>query len=171
MRCPNCKGLELQANALVSELSANSCYKCDGTSLPIYHYCRWAKTRIQALHFSTANHLQPLSCPRCTGAMLNYQVEDDPDNLVAVCQPCKLVWLNQQQWQVLKKFYLASAFPLEISKRHAGESIAPPAYPNHVHFQRLLGSADYQTAMEFKLWLKRHPHQHDIMHFLNQAAR
>jgi Zn-finger nucleic acid-binding protein len=171
MRCPQCKGMELQLSALELELSASSCPRCDGTSLPLQHYKYWAKNHFNGQSvclntFSNSNTNsctnKPKACPKCCELMYCYDVHSDLGNHLHACDECELVWLTHDQWGTLKNFYLESAYPPAFD----GNPSVFNHGPRGQSIRDLLGRDDYRTAAKFKLWLKRHPLQSDILDFL-----
>ena len=100
--------------------------------------------------------------------MYNYDVHPELGDKLKACDECKLAWLTPEQWGVLKTFYLENAYPPAISpadRYHFADSYAQ--IQKDKHFKTLLSKDDYRTAAEFKLWLKRHPLQNDILDFLD----
>lgn len=170
MKCPSCKGYELQANEIEVGLLAAEFVKCEGKLLSIMHYQYWLEkffifhhddieaASVEVKKLAPVDSHEAKLCPKCSRLMSKFQIEHDIDNRLDMCAACEEVWLDKGEWQLLKSLDLQSDLP----------KIFTDAWQRKIRIQKreeyqkeryigLLGEDDFNKVDNFQRWVNAHP--------------
>lgn len=178
MQCPTCKDQPLLPTKLEEQLPANGCRQCQGALLPLLTYRQWAetysaKTSPPVCEISeetdAADNGNAIVCPKCSGFMTKFRINNDTDNRVDLCGSCDEAWLDSGEWQLLKQLEmqhkLNNIFTEEWQRR-----VRQDQTREHFRseYEQLFGE-DYNHLQEFRLWLEDHPKKASMLRYLNNS--
>lgn len=177
MHCYHCKTTELKPKKLEYGLPALSCEQCDGTYLDLLTYRAWREEvakREPSMEVLTAdveevplaNSERALVCQRCQKFMLKYRINNEQENTLNVCHTCDDVWLDQGEWQLLKRLALQDQLTEVMSEPWQSDlRKQEKAAAFRKHFQSQLGE-DFERVEAFAVWLDDHPNKAQVLHYL-----
>lgn len=176
MKCPQCKGYELEPKELEPGLIVGACSKCSGTLVSLMNYRFWADQQKQDNHpeaesvkevVEAEDNSQAQVCPKCSKLMMKFQIGSESKNRLDLCSGCDEAWLDKGEWTLLKSLDLANQLP----------KIFTDAWQRNIRLQRqekihkkryenLLGKDDFEKLDTFKVWLDNHPERAQIKQYL-----
>tara|TARA_R110001592_G_scaffold103298_2_gene291158 strand:- start:22288 stop:22824 length:537 start_codon:yes stop_codon:yes gene_type:complete len=173
MKCPQCKGYELEPKELEPGLIVGSCSKCNGTLVSLLNYRFWADqqkhdtTESSDEIVETEDNSKAQVCPKCSKLMTKFQIGSEASNRLDLCTGCDEAWLDKGEWKLLKQLDLADKLP----------KIFTDAWQRNIRLQRqeklhkqryenLLGADDFSKLDNFKQWLDQHPDKAQIKQYL-----
>ena len=184
MRCSVCEGHTLQPHLLEEGLVGAGCANCSGILLSLINYRFWVDNlcnegplSIEALskqRDESAQDIEPVadslsvrSCPKCTRLMTKYAISAKTENRIDVCLGCDEVWLDQNEWALLKQFNIADQLAT-ISTGAWQRQVRLDREAEHLkhHYEKVLGEEDFKKLAAFKIWLDNHPDKSTIQHYL-----
>lgn len=173
MKCPQCKGYELEPKELEPGLIVGACSKCSGTLVSLMNYRFWADQQHHQASGSSDDIVETQDnsiaqvCPKCSKLMTKFQIGHESSNRVDLCTGCDEVWLDKGEWTLLKKLDLADKLPRIFTD--AWQRNIRLKRQEKLHKQRyenLLGKDDFSKLDEFKQWLDQHPEKNQIKQYL-----
>jgi len=179
MNCPICPNTPLTTKLLESELSAMTCPTCSGNFISTENYGHWHDSRTEA-HASDQSTKEPLTltstepapkpkhCPNCNAPLFPYRVDQDLPFRIDRCSHCQGIWLDGNEWEILKSRGLAINLPRLFTDpyQHALQR-AERKQLHETNLRARFGDADYDRAREFKAWLDTHPERPAIIAYLS----
>ncbi len=85
----------------------------------------------------------------------------------AECPKCGGIWLDKNEWEVLKSRNIHEEIHFIFSEpwqKAVLQDEQKKAY--EAHAEKLLGNADYGRLSEFKKWVSRHPQKSFILAYV-----
>ena len=178
MRCSVCQGHTLKPIELEKGLIAASCSNCYGSLLSLISYRFWVDNHAEKMT-SAINDEDILvedsssvrNCPKCSRLMSKYQICASSENRVDLCAGCDEVWLDQGEWELLKRLdisekltsFFTDAWQRQIRLDREAETLK-------ARYEKLIGEDDFARVSEFKYWLDQHPEKAGIKHYLNMSS-
>jgi Zn-finger nucleic acid-binding protein len=173
MKCPQCKGYELEPKELEPGLIVGACSKCSGTLVSLLNYRFWADQQkpdtTESLNeiVETEDNSKAQVCPKCSKLMTKFQIGVEASNRLDLCTGCDEAWLDKGEWILLKHLDLAGKLP----------NIFTDAWQRNIRLERqekihkkryesLLGTDDFAKLDIFKQWLDQHPDKAQIKQYL-----
>ncbi len=176
MKCPQCKGYELEPKELEPGLIVGACSKCNGTLVSLMNYRYWADQQgSHALAEPLENddvseaedNAKAQVCPKCAKLMTKFQIGAESSNRLDLCTGCDEAWLDKGEWKLLKQLDLADKLPSIFTD--AWQRNIRLARQEKLHkrrYEKLLGTDDFTKLNEFKQWLELHPEREQIKQYL-----
>jgi Zn-finger nucleic acid-binding protein len=174
MKCPQCKGYELEPKELEPGLIVGACSKCSGTLISLMNYRFWADQQVHGSEATSSEDVVEAEdnskaqvCPKCSKLMTKFQIGVDASNRLDMCNGCDEAWLDKGEWQLLKKFDLADKLPKIFTDAwQRNIRIERQEKLHKKRYQNLLGAEDFSTLDTFKRWLDQHPERETIKQYL-----
>ena len=176
MKCPQCKGYELEPKELEPGLIVGACSKCSGALVSLLNYRFWADQqshenvhKIEAVDkvVDAEDNAKAQVCPKCSKLMTKFQIGSDASNRLDLCTSCDEAWLDKGEWSLLKELDLADKLPKIFTD--AWQRNIRLQRQEKIHKQRyenLLGTEDFASLNAFKEWLDQHPEKEAIKQYL-----
>lgn len=176
MKCPQCKGYELEPTELEPGLLVACCQKCSGTLVSLMNYRYWADQQKQNTTQSEAFNQDAVAvddngkaqvCPKCSKLMTKFSVGSGASNRLDLCTSCDEAWLDKGEWSLLKQLDLSDKLPKIFTE--AWQRNIRFARKEKIHkkrYEELLGGDDFETLDAFKQWLDHHPKSAQIKQYL-----
>lgn len=174
MKCPQCKGYELEPKELEPGLIVGACSKCSGTLVSLMNYRFWADQQTQSSVAISSeevveaeDNVKAQVCPKCSKLMTKFQIGVDAANRLDMCNGCDEAWLDKGEWQLLKKLDLADKLPKIFTDAwQRNIRIERQEKLHKARYEKLLGAEDFSTLDTFKQWLDAHPEREKIKQYL-----
>jgi Zn-finger nucleic acid-binding protein len=172
MHCPQCKGYELEPVELETGLIAAGCLKCDGQLLSMTNYRFWAKAYADAVcevdtDVAAEDSSGAKLCPKCSRFMSKYKIGNDSQHRLELCTGCDEVWLDKNEWQLLKKMQLHGSLGKVFTDSWQRElRLAQQRESLDARYRDQLGDETFAKAKSFKHWLEQQPQRADILLYL-----
>ncbi len=174
MYCSNCKNVQLEPQELEPGLIVAGCPVCQGTLVSLINYRFWHDRYADK---TVANEVEGAtevkesesvhSCPKCSRLMLKYQIGPESNHKLDLCPSCDEAWLDQGEWQLLKRLDLHGKLP-KIFTDAWQRNIRKQRQENSINdrYEKLLGEDVFDRARDFKEWLYEQPQVDDIKQYL-----
>lgn len=174
MKCPQCKGYELEPRELEPGLIVGACGKCSGALVSLMNYRFWSDQQSQAaastcdeVVVETEDNNKAQVCPKCSKLMTKFQVGVDASNRLDMCNGCDEAWLDKGEWQLLKKLDLADKLPRIFTEAwQRNIRIERQEKLHKKRYENLLGADDFSRLDTFKQWLEQHSEREQIKQYL-----
>jgi Zn-finger nucleic acid-binding protein len=184
MDCPVCKTVPLQTHQLDEGLVTHSCPQCSGQYLRSERYFQWLqrhgenlpeKSPDLALHLPVHDSKPGKLCPECGAFLIRHKVGHGMEFHIDRCGRCGGIWLDENEWDVLKSHGLhddmhhvfSQAWQAEVKgqerQQHYREVVM------HILDDKLLqlcSGEDLAKLKEFKAWLDGHPNRRELYAYL-----
>lgn len=174
MQCPLCK-IELQDIYLEEHLLANACETCGGRWISFENYWKWLQAYdpnlpgkpFEDVEFHVDDSVKAKICPECGHILIKYKVGHDLNFFVDRCNSCSGVWLDKNEWEVLKSRSLHDElhriFTTSWQKQLQEEEIR-----SHLEtvYTKKFGEAEYAELKRIRLWLAQFPQRAEALAFL-----
>lgn len=174
MKCPQCKGYNLEPKELEPGLIVGSCGKCDGALVSLMNYRFWADQQTKDTDSDVCDEAIMAEdngaaqvCPKCARLMTKFQIGVDSRNRLDLCTGCDEAWLDDGEWQLLKKLDMADKLP-KIFTEAWQRNIRLERQERHhkKRYEDLLGKEDFAKLDQFKQWLDEHSEKAEIKQYL-----
>jgi Zn-finger nucleic acid-binding protein len=176
MRCPQCKGYDLEPKQLENGLVAAGCSKCEGALLSLINYRFWSEHHQEVKEIKVSvdvtDELDEVNdkacvCPKCSRLMTKFKINLSTANQLDLCAHCDEAWLNKGEWRLLKQLELHGQLP----------KIFTDAWQRNLRIQRMknvvkqryvdmIGSERFERVEDFKQWLDQQPEKEEIKQYL-----
>ncbi len=174
MKCPQCKGYELEPKELEPGLIVGACNKCNGALVSLLNYRFWADQQTLESGATDADKVieaednsKAQVCPKCSKLMTKFQIGVDASNRLDMCNGCDEAWLDKGEWQLLKKLDLADKLPKIFTDAwQRNIRIARQERLHKKRYESLLGADDFSKIDAFKQWLDKHQNREQIKQYL-----
>jgi Zn-finger nucleic acid-binding protein len=175
MKCPVCKTETLGEIALMENLPAHQCAKCEGVFLPANAYMLWK--RAQGQEHPQKPSSSPIDpswdstvlklCANCGRIMARYKILPDENLYLDRCRNCNGVWLDKYEWDALVERNLHDELN-EFFTRPYQERLRAEEIRNHLDklYLEKFGAEDYARVREMRAWLTNRPHLGMFLAFL-----
>ena len=181
MNCPICKTKALEINELESGLASYHCKSCEGNWMKSEHYWNWRNKQADNLSEKPAEESISLKiddskgwkyCPDCSRFMFGYKVGHETGFNLDRCSSCGGVWLDKNEWKVLKSrnlhdeihFMFSAPWKNKIKREELEKRIDKLIKEN-------LGEEDYLKVKEITGWVKEHSKKSEIMAYVNESVK
>jgi Zn-finger nucleic acid-binding protein len=193
MNCPLCKSVGLNSITLERELPASICPQCGGTWISSTHYWIWLEKQgphaqqkpVIADASSVSDSKGAKICGECGGILLRFRVGKDVPFAIEQCGRCKGIWLDKNEWEVLKAQNLHDELHLifstdwqkgiwrETYERNVHDSSEKQReeYERKVHaaYEKRFGADVYAELKRIREWLNQQPNKAALIAFLNET--
>jgi Zn-finger nucleic acid-binding protein len=179
MKCLVCKDTETVYKNIDNNLKGFVCSKCHGVWIPAKAYWNW----IQSLHSAPPEKREPETvdlpvrdsvfikiCPDCGHFLLKRKVGHGLPFYIDRCQCCGGVWLDQNEWEILKSRNLHDAIHLIFSQEWQEEILHEEqkrAYEEEI--EKIMGHEDYIRLKEFTDRYKYSPRKDVVLAYVRNA--
>jgi Zn-finger nucleic acid-binding protein len=175
MKCPVCKSSELVSGVLDENLTSLNCPHCGGNWIRGAEYWKWVENHgsdlAERLHYTESLSLAepglPLDCPECRFRMVKFLVGRGLSFTLDHCEGCKGIWLDQNEWEALKKRNLHddlnlmfTAFWQKEAQRELRKKRMEEIYANR------FGADDYAEIKRVRWWLDTKTNREELLAFL-----
>jgi Zn-finger nucleic acid-binding protein len=181
MQCPVCKTSELQELYLEEHLLANACETCGGRWLSFHRYQEWLEHYVPSFpkpsfedvvaqergDTQVDDSVKAKICPECGHILLKYKVGPDLNFFVDRCNTCSGVWLDRNEWEVLKSRNLHDELLRIFTttwQKHVQEEMTRENLEKF--YVKKFGDATYQELTRIHEWLAQHPQRAELLAFL-----
>jgi Zn-finger nucleic acid-binding protein len=176
--CPKCgESSRLRHTLLEDTLHAQGCDRCHGVWISNSAYSSWYERFGSQLHSDSQEQVAPVEtrngpalgrCPECRFILGHYRVAHDLPFTLDRCYQCFGVWLDAEEWNVLKARGLHTRlhhiftedWQLDV-RRKANEAREEESK------RLLLGDEDYSRACAVRDWIHSHPRRDLIWTIVN----
>jgi Zn-finger nucleic acid-binding protein len=195
MNCPVCKTIGLNSTTLERELPASVCPQCGGTWISSTHYFTWLEKQGPHVAGKPAPGTPPpvsdskgaKICCECGGILIRYHVGQEVPFAIEQCGRCKGIWLDKNEWAVLKAhnfhdelhLIFQSGWQKEIGRgdylRKVQQSYEKQLedYQRRVQqaYEKRFGPEIYAEINRIREWLAKQPHKAALLSYLNESAK
>lgn len=180
MNCPNCKDSRLVPHALETDLNTEECGGCGGHWIGAVHYWRWLDSHGSDLQENPATEHADLEvldgdsarvCPECKRILARSRVGHGLDFYVDRCIECGGIWLDRNEWLVLKSRNLHDDIHRIFSRSWQDRNLRAEqeAYRER-WLKEVFGEERLAYMKEFRAWLRTQEHQGAIHSFLSEKG-
>jgi Zn-finger nucleic acid-binding protein len=175
MNCPVCKTPELISTDLESNLTSYRCPECGGNWIRGAEYWRWLERHgpnlpersDQDSGLSLAEPGKHIDCPECRFRMVKYLVGHGFSFTLDQCGGCKGIWLDRNEWEVLKERNLhddVNAMFTSFWQAEAQRELRRKRL-EEIYISRF-GADDYAEISRIRAWLLAHPKRPELLAYL-----
>ena len=175
MNCPVCKSPELTLTDLESGLSSMKCRDCGGNWIRGAEYWKWLEKhgpnlpeRTEQNHgLSITDSGKYVDCPECRFRMTKFLVGHGLGFTLDHCEGCKGIWLDKNEWEVLKKRNLHDDLNSMFTSfwQRGAQKEARKKHLEQIYSRRF-GANDYTEIKRVRGWLDSHPNKQDLIAYL-----
>lgn len=178
MNCPVCKTAELSPKTLESNLTSLTCPNCRGNWIQGAQYWKWLEQhgknlpeiKAQTNDLPLAETQEPLDCPECEWRMVKYMVGRGVGFALDQCHGCKGIWLDTNEWEVLKKRNLHDDLNSILTAFWQGEA---QKEARKMRLERIyinkFGVEDYGEIKRIRAWLSERKKKQELLAYLTDA--
>lgn len=177
-KCPVCKNTILRSTQLENSLPVSECDFCGGTWIRANDYALWlksqkpgyfdeSKTKEASNRFPVTELIKAIVCPDCGHFLRRYKIGSKVDFHLDRCNSCNGVWLDRNEWQLLKMGDLHDEINQMFTKpwqQHILDKITESKL--EVMYIEKFGEEDYKKIKEIRNWLLDHPAHGALIAFL-----
>lgn len=174
MHCPNCKNQDLLPTKLETSLSAFGCRECGGKLLNLVAYRLWRELHATEAESETALVAEPeegrdaLLCSKCSRIMLKFRYTTDTEHVIDVCNYCEDIWLQENEWEFLKRFSLHGDIPKIFTEPWQRDLRSQRTRQTlEEEWDRRLGPELHSTVKELAAWLEEQPQKDSVLDYLS----
>ncbi|MDZ4835674.1 MAG: zf-TFIIB domain-containing protein [Candidatus Melainabacteria bacterium] len=173
--CPVCREATLIKTELEADLSARQCTECGGTYISANDYDHWLSRSEENLpekpdqgtiSLVSGEAAGPRFCPDCKFVLIKYKIGHGTGFAINKCGNCGGMWLDQNEWQILKARNLHDDLHLVFSDAwQSGVRSEEHNTAMSEIFREHLGE-DLEEITRVKNWLKSHPKSEALYAYL-----
>jgi Zn-finger nucleic acid-binding protein len=179
MKCLVCENSESIYKNIDENLKGFVCGECQGVWIPAKAYWNWLHTLHSTLPEKPESETVDLPvrdsdfikiCPDCGHFLSKRKVGHGLPFNIDRCQCCGGVWLDQNEWEVLKSRNLHDAIHLMFSQEWQEEILQEEqekAYEDEI--EKILGFEDYHYLKDFTDKYKLSPRKDVILAYVRNA--
>lgn len=163
------------------------CNQCSGALISLAPYLDWARgqgldknggrQQVDASALERGDEGAPdskkaLSCPKCSRIMLRFNVLADKAHGLDYCFHCEEVWLDQGEWDYLKRLGLhacITTISTDTYQRKLREQAAQDALIQR--YRSTLGDAVFDEVQRFAQWMDAQPAREAVLRYLTHGPR
>ena len=174
MNCPVCKSVELVSMDLETNLSTLACSQCGGHWIRGAEYWKWLEEHpnlpereAQDDGLSLAEPGIHIDCPECRFRMVKYLVGRGLGFTLDHCQGCKGIWLDRNEWEVLRKRNLHDDLNLMLTAFWQAEAQRQVRKKRmeEIYVSRF-GADDYVEFERIRSWLEGRMNREELLAYL-----
>lgn len=176
MNCPVCKSETLETKEIEPNLFAEVCEKCEGKWISSKNYENWLAAHGDILPEIPADKESELTipafqiarlCPVDKRILIKYKVGHDIPFSIDRCGNCAGVWLDKDEWEILKSRNLHDEMN-KIFTDHWQEEVQKDEMRKRLGriYSDKFGETDYTKIRDFKTWIDSHEKQGEILAYL-----
>lgn len=183
MKCPICK-VALNANKLDGNLPGLSCPQCGGNFIRCEMYQSWLNAQggrlpekdISAQASLPVEDSKPGKlCPQCGAFLIRFNVGHDVPFAIDHCGHCGGIWLDKNEWEILKSRNLHDEIHLVFSQSWQAQVKQQAQKQQYAEVvtkildDKLLNTVsqdDLSKIKDFKTWLDANPNKNDLYAYL-----
>ncbi len=176
MNCPSCKTSGLNLIHLENELPASVCPGCGGTWISFTQYWSWLERQGPGLPERPISD-PPLPvqdskgaklCPECGGILTRYKVGRECAFSIDHCGKCKGIWLDKNEWDVLKHRHLHDDLHLILDPSWQRQLRREESQRKlQAIYEQKFGTETYAEIKKIREWLARQPQRSALLAYLN----
>jgi len=175
MNCPVCKSAPVNLNKLESALSSLSCGRCGGNWIPGAQYWKWLEdhganlpeVEVQTNELPVAETSEHIDCPECKWRMVKYMVGRGTGFSLDHCHSCKGLWLDKNEWEVLRKRNLHDDLNAMLTEFWQSEALKEERGKRleRINLNKF-GANDYAEIRRVRAWLDGSDKKHELLAYL-----
>lgn len=175
MNCPVCKTKELVSTELEADLTSLQCSFCHGNWIRGAEYWDWLEEQdanlAERVHhnddLTVADPGLPIDCPECRFRMVKYLVGRGLGFTIDHCHGCKGIWLDGNEWEVLKKRNLHDDLNLMFTSfwQNEAQRLERKKKMEQIYIDRF-GADDYAEIKRIRYWLDAKVNREELLAYL-----
>ena len=179
MQCLVCEGEYLRPKYIDHNLEVFSCSGCSGIWIPAKAYWNWIhslntllpeKPESATLDIPVFDTNVMKICPDCGHFLTKRKVGHGLNFHIDRCQCCGGVWLDKNEWDVLKSRNLHDAIHLIFSQEWQEEILQEEQkriYESEI--EKILGKEDYEILRNFTEKFRYSPRKHVVLAYVQNS--
>jgi len=179
MKCLVCENSDTEFKCIEDNLEAFVCAECAGVWIPAKAYWTWfhslhaimpEKPESETLNLPVSDSIQMKICPDCGHFLTKRKVGHGLEFHIDRCQCCGGVWLDKNEWEILKSRNLHDAIHLIFSQEWQEGILHEEqrrAYEEEI--ENILGREDYIYIKEFSEKYKFFPRKDVVLAYVRNA--
>lgn len=180
--CPVCKQKDVGTAEIEHGLHGYKCFTCGGVWLPFNEYLAWKRSEqfspsaasfaddIESADVDVSaimDSAQALLCPDCGRMLRRYRIAPDIEFTVDRCSSCNGVWLDPNEWLLLKMHELHLQMNEFFTEPWQNQLRADETRKRiQAIYEQQLGNDDYSEIRRIRTWLLDHPQQSRLMAYI-----
>jgi Zn-finger nucleic acid-binding protein len=156
-------------------LSSQNCARCGGNWIPGAQYWKWLERQgknlpeveVQTNDLPVSEPTAHLDCPECKWRMVKYMVGRGTGFSLDHCHSCKGIWLDRNEWEVLRKRNLHDDLNSMLTEFWQSEALREE---RRKRFERInlakFGADDFAEIKRVRDWLEGHEKKHELLAYL-----
>jgi Zn-finger nucleic acid-binding protein len=175
VNCPVCKSKELSSTELESDLAALECPFCYGHWIAGAEYWRWLEAQgtnlAERVHHNddlvAAEPGLPIDCPECRFRMVKYLAGRGMGFTIDHCHGCKGIWLDGNEWEVLRKRNLHDDLNTMFTSfwQNEAQRAERKKKMEEIYIDRF-GADDYAEIKRIRYWLETKTNRDELVAYL-----
>ena len=175
MKCVLCNGA-MSLVDLDDNLKGLRCLECEGTWIKANAYWKWLKSHEGRLPEKPESETADLPvedsvnmkiCPDCGHFLTKRKVGHGISFHIDRCQCCGGIWLDRNEWEVLKSRNLHDEIHFMFSQEWQEDIRAEERRKNYDNeIEKLIGKEDFAKVSEFKKYISSHIAKNIILAYL-----
>ena len=175
MKCPVCKRADLETKEIEPNLFAETCGNCKGKWITSDNYEQWLKHHGKILpeipgqgsNMTIPEFELARLCPKDGRILIKYKVGRNIPFKLDRCGNCGGVWLDKDEWEVLKSRNLHDELN-QIFTKNWQEQVAQDQIGKNLEniYREKFGVENYEKIKSFKTWIDQHEKQAEILAYL-----
>lgn len=176
MNCPVCKVETLETSEIEPHLFARTCGNCRGLWISSDDYRQWLNHHGTILSDGMTGHDAEMSipefeiarlCPKDGRILIKYRVGRDIAFTIDRCGNCGGVWLDANEWEVLKSRNLHDDLDRIFTEKWQ-EQVQDDVMSMNLEniYRQKFGSENYERIRELKDWIDGHEKRAEILAYL-----
>lgn len=172
MRCPGCKGANLNPSFLDDLFRTHTCKDCGGSWLLIEDYVTWKErnpeyTLSHDASFEVEDTKQAMLCPISGTVMQKFRISHDSEHHLDYSAGVGGVWLDRGEWEYLKEHGLAGSLNKLFTSQWQKTIRTNSARIKFSDiYKEKFGEETYAKAKEIRKWLSGHPCKPDLRSYI-----
>ncbi len=174
MQCVSCEG-QLSSREIKQGLHADVCNQCAGVWLDLNIYQNWVDSTGMIVHESQDPSVvevaefspKALFCLDCNSLLHKYRLSAHAPVRIDRCSPCRKVWLDAAEWQLIEQQAATDDLLSVLSDRGQRHIRSTETRDRISTVYRQRFGEDYEHIVQLRAWLETHPQRQHIMAYFN----
>lgn len=176
MNCLLCDKVAMQKKSIDENLEGYVCSKCEGVWIQAKAYWKWIKSHghillekpeSETLDLEVLETKEIKICLDCGHFLTKRKVGHGISFHIDRCACCGGVWLDKNEWEILKSRNLHDEIHFIFSREWQDEILHQEQYTAYSkQIEDRLGTESFQKVIEFKDWLAENPNDTVILAYL-----